>query len=330
MPSTTPPPHLPRASAGNHSSRLDYDASVSTETLSLPTYDDSEVVVPAPGNAPGNWSGAASAVLVDGVFWLTYRVRRPLAEGRGVTVVVARSRDGVHFTPVTEVHRDAFGCESFERPVLIALPEGGWRLYLSCATYDSKHWWVDSLTASTVEGLADGERRLVLPGDDEVAVKDPVITVSASGEWVMWLCCHPLGDPGDEDRMTTRRLVSRDGLDWTDTGEVLAGRPGEWDARGARVAAVLTEDAAHRPVRRPPRRRVQLAREHRRRPLGRHPPGRARQRPDRVSALRRRLALRRRRAAARRPHPLLRRGRPPRRRARPGHLRPLTPVSLCP
>ncbi|WP_341768213.1 hypothetical protein, partial [Escherichia coli] len=86
------------------------------------------------------------------------------------------------------------------------------------------------------------EHRLVLPGDERTAVKDPVITVSADGEWVMWLCCHPLTEPGHEDRMATRRLVSRDGLDWTDTGEVLAGRPGEWDARGARVAAVLTED----------------------------------------------------------------------------------------
>jgi len=224
---------------------------VTVEILPLPTYDDSVVVVPAPASGPGNWSGAASAVLHDGVFWLTYRVRRPLSEGRGVTVVVARSRDGVHFTPVTEVHRSAFGCESFERPVLVPLPrtqedEGGWRLYLSCATYDSKHWWVDSLTASTVEGLSRGEQRVVLPGDDQLAVKDPVITApqpgSPGGEWVMWLCCHPLTDAGHEDRMTTRRLVSADGLEWTDTGEALAGRPGTWDARGARVSAVLSQD----------------------------------------------------------------------------------------
>ena len=48
----------------------------------------------------------------------------------------------------------------------------------------------------------------------------------------MWLCCHPLTEPGHEDRMTTRRLTSTDGLAWTDRGEVLAGRPGHWDARG--------------------------------------------------------------------------------------------------
>ncbi len=157
--------------------------------------------------------------------------------------MVSRSDDGVRFTPVSEVHRDAFGCESFERPVLVPVPSGGWRLYLSCATYRSKHWWVDSLTAPTVEDLPFAEHREVLPGDATMAVKDPVIQppTAPTQAWVMWLCCHPLTEPGHEDRMTTRRLVSPDGLDWADTGEVLAGRPGRWDARGARVAAVVSE-----------------------------------------------------------------------------------------
>ncbi|MCW2816403.1 MAG: hypothetical protein JWN84_3858 [Nocardioides sp.] len=211
------------------------------DALALPTPDGAEVVVAAPGSGPGNWSGAASAVLVDGTFWLTWRTRRPLSEGRGVSVVVASSTDGVRFEPVAEVRRDAFGCESFERPVLVPVPGVGWRLYLSCATYGSKHWWVDSLTAPTPADLPHGERALVLPGDDAVAVKDPVITHDPTRVegWDMWLCCHPLTEPGHEDRMTTRHLTSADGLVWTDRGEVLAGRPGSWDQRGARVTTVL-------------------------------------------------------------------------------------------
>lgn len=210
---------------------------------SLPSYDGAELVIPAPGEGPGNWAGASSAVLVDGVFWLTWRNRRPLSDGRGVTVSVARSTDGVRFETVTEVHRDQFGCESLERPVLVPLPEGGWRLYLSCATWDSKHWWVDSLTADTVEGLPDGHRQVVHPGSDAVAVKDPVIAIDpVTQTWQMWLCCHPLTEPGHEDRMTTRYLTSPDGLEWHDDGEVLAGRPGRWDARGARVTTVVSHD----------------------------------------------------------------------------------------
>ncbi|GAB3855219.1 hypothetical protein GCM10028801_10430 [Nocardioides maradonensis] len=210
------------------------------DALAVPTPDQARVVVAAPAAGPGNWAGAASAVLVDGVYWLTYRVRRPLAEGRGVSVVVARSEDGERFETVAEVHREAFGCESFERPVLVPVPGTGWRLYLSCATPDSKHWWVDSLTAATPEDLPRGERRVVLPGNDAVAVKDPVVWHGADG-WEMLLCCHPLTEPGHEDRMTTRLLHSADGLAWQDAGEVLAGRPGQWDERGARATAVLPD-----------------------------------------------------------------------------------------
>jgi hypothetical protein len=204
----------------------------------LPTYDDAQLVVPAPDAGPGNWAGAASAVLVDGTFWLTYRVRRPLTDGRGVAVVVARSEDGVHFETVCEVPREAFGCESFERPALVPLPSGDWRLYLSCATPHSKHWWVDSLTAATPEGLPTGTRQPVHGGGLSAGVKDPVIVPTDDG-WEMWLCHHPLSPRGHEDRMTTHRLVSKDGLRWLDLGEVLVGRPGRWDARGARVTTVL-------------------------------------------------------------------------------------------
>ncbi len=214
---------------------------MSVTTVPLPRFDGATVVVPAPGPGPGHWSGGSSAVLVDGVVWLTYRVRRPLTSGRGVSVVVARSDDGVAFEPVAEVRREDFGAESFERPVLVPVPGVGWRLYLSCATPGSKHWWIDSLTAPTPEGLAAGERRVVLPGDDLVAVKDPVVEHREDG-WHLWVCCHPLDVPGAEDRMTTRHATSVDGLSWTDAGEVLAGRPGEWDARGARVTAVLSHE----------------------------------------------------------------------------------------
>jgi hypothetical protein len=207
----------------------------------LPTLDAPRVVVPAPGSGPGNWAGAASAVLVDGITYLTYRLRRPLPDGRGIATVVARAADGLAFEPVCEVSRDAFGAESFERPVVLQRPDGGWRLYLSCATPDSKHWWIEALDADRPEDLPTGRRTVVLPGDTEVAVKDPVITVR-NGEWEMWLCEHPLTEPGEEDRMTTSYLTSSDGLSWTRHGTVLEPTPGSWDARGARVTTVLSHD----------------------------------------------------------------------------------------
>jgi hypothetical protein len=82
---------------------------------------------------------------------------------------------------------------------------------------------------------------VVLPGDDLVAVKDPVVERREDG-WRMWVCCHPLDLPGHEDRMTTRVAHSADGLEWTMGADVLRPRPGTWDARGARVTAVLSEE----------------------------------------------------------------------------------------
>ena len=206
-----------------------------------PRPERAELVVPAPGEGPGNWAGAPSAAVVDGVHYLAYRVRQPISEGRGVAVVVARSEDGVSFMPVTELRREAFGAESLERPSLVALEDGRWRLYLSCATPGSKHWWISMVEASSFEGLGSAPSTVCLPGDDLVAVKDPVVEKVADG-WRMWVCCHPLDLVGHEDRMSTRLAFSADGVHWSLGEEVLAGRPGEWDARGARVTTTISEE----------------------------------------------------------------------------------------
>jgi len=154
-----------------------------------------------------------------------------------VGVVVAKSADGVNFKPVCKIGRAAFGAASFERPVIVPT-DFGWRLYVSCATPHSKHWWIDALDAKHPEELPFGERHLVLPGDAQWGVKDPVILRDGDG-WRMWVCCHPLADRGHEDRMVTRYATSSDGLHWRDHGIVLSGTPGSWDARGARVTTVL-------------------------------------------------------------------------------------------
>ncbi|WP_185994360.1 hypothetical protein [Nocardioides campestrisoli] len=214
---------------------------MSLHTLPLPELDGAEVVVPAPGIGPGNWAGAATVTLVDDTFWLAYRIRRPLDAGRGLSTVVASSVDGVRFRTEAQVFRDQFGAESFERPVVLRRPDGGWRLYLSCATPGSKHWWIEALDADTPQGLPTGRRTVVLAGDDAVAVKDPVIT-ERDGRWEMWVCEHPLTEPGQEDRMSTAYLTSDDGLVWQRHGTVLEPRPDAWDARGARVTTVLSHD----------------------------------------------------------------------------------------
>jgi hypothetical protein len=206
-------------------------------------WSSAEVVVAPEDPRPGAWVGAPSAQFVDGTWWLAYRMRRPIGEGRGFANVVARSDDGVRFEPVVGLGRESFGAESLERPALVHTAGGRWRLYVSCATPGSKHWWVDLLEADTVEDLATARPRTVLPGSATTAVKDPVIRHDGR-RWHLWASVHPLDDPDATDRMTTEHATSDDGLAWTWQGTALAGTPGSWDARGVRFTAVLLDGDA--------------------------------------------------------------------------------------
>jgi hypothetical protein len=207
--------------------------------LPRPSPDRSQVVVPAPGEGSGYWAGGPTATIdSQGIFWLAYRLRRPVGAGRGYANVVARSADGVEFETVTVLNREEFDCDSLERPALVGAHDGTWRLYVSCATAGTKHWRVDVLVADDPSTFRSGSATTVLPGDDLVGVKDPVVK-NDGDRWHIWLCCHPLDLPDDTDRMYTRYGTSTDGLHWDLRGVALAGRPGSWDQRGTRVAEVV-------------------------------------------------------------------------------------------
>ncbi len=211
--------------------------------LALPRPDRAGVVVAAPGEGEGYWAGGPSAVLADdGTIWLAYRLRRPMGAGRGYANVVARSGDGELFETVTVLEREQFDCDSLERPALVRMDDGRWRIYISCATPGTKHWRVDAIDADDPSLFDPDTARTVLPGDSTaMAVKDPVVKI-IDGSWHGWLCCHPLDLAEETDRMSTHYATSPDGLTWTDHGTALAGTPGRWDQRGARVAEVTHHD----------------------------------------------------------------------------------------
>jgi hypothetical protein len=207
----------------------------------LPGSGPSAVAVPAPAAGPLNWAGASSAALDDDSVVLAYRLRQ--AADDVAATVVARSDDGETYETVLTLDKARFGAMSMERPALVRTEAGRWRLYVCSATPNSKHWWIDVLEADTPEDLADADARAVFPGDERTAVKDPIVR-RADGVWHAWICCHPLDEADEEDRMTTAYATSDDGLDWDWHGTALAPRPGRWDSRGARLTAVLPDGGA--------------------------------------------------------------------------------------
>jgi hypothetical protein len=208
----------------------------------LPGSGDAVVAAAAPGAGPGFWAGAPSAVLDDdGSFVVAYRIRAG-HDGHDANAV-ARSVDGERLVTVATLDHAHFGASMVERPALVRLEDGRWRMYVSCATPNSKHWWIGAVDAADPEGFGAADVRAVFTGDADTGVKDPVIRRTGD-RWQAWICCHLLDLPGEEDRMVTGYATSADGLDWDWHGTVLGGRPGLWDARGARVTAVLPDGRA--------------------------------------------------------------------------------------
>jgi hypothetical protein len=280
------------------------------DTFPLPGMGRPVVAVPAPGDGPGYWAGAPCGVLdSDGSFVVGYRVRNG-HDGIDQTVI-ARSADGERLTTVATLDQTRFDAQWMQRPAIVRTEQGRWRLYVCCGTPQTKHWWIEVLEADDPAGLQTAEARPAFPGDERTAVKDPIVKL-IDGRWHAWICCHPLDVPGAEDRMSSAYATSHDGLTWDWHGTVLTGRPGTWDARGARLTSVRRTRhgrgelvRTHRPgrVERRPGRTLHPARGL---PRGRRPlPGRASAARGWLSHLVRGPAARREPRAAHRAHPTL-------------------------
>ena len=204
----------------------------------LPGSAPAVVAVPAPGEGPGFWAGAPSATFDDdGGILLAYRVRNG-HDGNDETVV-ARSDDGERFETVVTLDESHFGAMAVERPALVRI-DGGWRLYVCCATPNSKHWWIGALEAPELGGLGGGETRRVFDGDENTAVKDPCPPRRRRLARVDLLppARHPGRGGPDEQRLRHER---RRPLAGTGTAPCSKGGRATWDARGARVTTVLAD-----------------------------------------------------------------------------------------
>ena len=201
----------------------------------LPRWENSEPVLHT-AHGSGNWIGAASALVHENHIYLAYRDRHPVEKGRGNRAYVARSPidDGVHFDTLYTIDKAAMDAESLERPALDVTPDGRWDLYLSCATFNSKHWRIERLRARRPEDFSATTRQTVFPGSAAFGIKDPVLV--RNQDLRVWATLHPLTH-GDEnaDQMISVNACTCE--------RVMVPQPGTWCSRGTRITAVLGEYA---------------------------------------------------------------------------------------
>ena len=197
----------------------------------LPRWEDSQPVLHTT-HGTGNWIGAATALIHDGYILLAYRDRHPVDQGRGNKAYVCRSPldDGITFDMLCAIDKNDMDAESLERPALDVTPEGDWDLYLSCATFNSKHWRIERLRARRPEDFSPGTRETVFPGSAEFGIKDPVLV--RGQDLRIWATLHPLTEGDDNaDKMTS--------VDACSGKTVMRPDPGTWYSRGTRITAIL-------------------------------------------------------------------------------------------
>jgi hypothetical protein len=197
----------------------------------LPRWENSQLVLHA-AQGTGNWIGAASALIHGDYIYLAYRDRHPVDKGRGNRAYVARSPidNGIDFDMLCAIDKADMDAESLERPALDVTPDGDWDLYLSCATFNSKHWRIERLRARRPQDFTAANRQTVFPGSAEFGIKDPVLL--RDRELRIWATLHPLTQ-GDEN---ADQMLS---VDAYSCQTVMVPEPGTWYSRGTRITAVV-------------------------------------------------------------------------------------------
>lgn len=215
-------------------------------------------VIEPPGNAQGFWVGGCSAIYDPdaGKFFLYYRVRKPIAHGRGGVCHVAESTDGVHFENVWTGTKEEFDSESIESAALIKSLDGKYRLYISYVNNANRKWDIALLEADTPAQFDPSKREIVYrAGDvDDEGVKDPYVAI-VGGMYYMFVhyaprSRQPAGATQEElhgtgnifatqlGRGSTGLAISPDGVRFKWLGEVLP--PGDhWDKKLTRVDTMV-------------------------------------------------------------------------------------------
>ena len=208
-----------------------------------------------PGSGYGYWAGAPSAAFdaSSGRFYVYYRVRRPLSEGRGGECRIAVSDGDGKLETVWSATKEDFGANSIEKGCLFRDPSGRWRLYLCYEVgrgYDRNPptWRIDLLEADSPERFSPAHTRPVIdaPMYGFTFAKDPTVVV-VGGEYLVYTSVgipqqHDEADAGGVIRTRGRGWAalhrSCDGVNFPTAQIVMRPSQSGWDAFNVRITSV--------------------------------------------------------------------------------------------
>lgn len=187
-------------------------------------FNEYEVVVPSPKDAPEWWAGAPSVLRDDqGVFWMAARMRTADAPRglRGYEIQILRSEDGITFDLAHRIKREDVPIGGFERPVLLQDSETGkYKLY-GCGPWgDAEEWtilkWDDADSPTEFDPTTAKPVIAPRPKSYERDIrpdgyKDPVI-IHTQGVYH----CYVIGTMRRTERIY--HFTSQDGEDWEPVG----------------------------------------------------------------------------------------------------------------
>jgi hypothetical protein len=208
------------------------------------------------GSGAGYWVGAPGAFFDarDGVWYLTYRMRRPrgVSPDRGGEVRIARSSDLRVWTDIVTIGKDQYASASIERSCLQRAPDGSWHYLTSFVHPDDGRWCTARLRAPSVEQLDPSRREVLFRGNVHglEGVKDPWI-LEDDGTYHLFLSvATPVPATGDgshatldifntgECKSATALATSRDLERWDWQGVVLSPPASGWDKYCRRLNSV--------------------------------------------------------------------------------------------
>lgn len=223
-----------------------------------PLFDpkDGATIITPNGGGRGNWVGGLSALHDKGTFYLFYRERRPIGEGRGWRCHIAESTDGLSFTTAWIATKEDLNAESIEAGALVKSLDGKLRLYVSYVDLDDRRWKIAMIEGETPADFSASKRIVVLTGDeaDSEGVKDPYVAI-VGGRYYMFIhyaprSLQPIGATEEElhgtgnifatgkGRGSSGLAVSNDGIHFDWVGDVVP--PGDgWDEKLTRVDTMV-------------------------------------------------------------------------------------------